>query len=228
MRADRALLSWDEYAEGWSALHGGFDPARASRVVRGWLRLSYRGARVLAAARVTPNVATAAGLVLALGVPLLARVGPGWALGGVVLIVFAALADSVDGALAVITRSATRLGYVLDSVADRLAEVAWLVALWALGAPGWLTVGCGAASWLHEYARARATGAGMTDVGVVTVAERPTRVIVAAFGLCGCGVAGLVRPDLVPTGATVTLAVWAALAVAGLAQLAAAIRRALR
>jgi CDP-diacylglycerol--glycerol-3-phosphate 3-phosphatidyltransferase len=104
-------------------------------------------------------------------------------------------------------------------VADRLGELAWLIAFRLAGAPGWLVVAAGAASWLQEYARARATAAGMSEVGVVTVAERPTRVLVAIFGL----LLGFVATPLI----TAAAAVWLVLALAGLAQLAPAVRRAL-
>jgi CDP-diacylglycerol--glycerol-3-phosphate 3-phosphatidyltransferase len=131
----------------------------------------------------------------------------------------AAFADGLDGAVAVLTGRASRLGYVYDSVADRLGELAWLIAFRLAGAPGWLVVAAGAASWLQEYARARATAAGMSELGVVTVAERPTRVLVAIFGL----LLGFVAPPLI----TAATAVWLLLALVGLAQLAPAVRRAL-
>ena len=41
---------------------------------------------------------------------------------------------------------------------------------------------------LAEYVRARASGAGMVEVGVITVFERPTRVLVAAAFLLGAAV----------------------------------------
>ena len=40
-----------------------------------------------------------------------------------VLVVVAAIADTVDGALAVVRSHATKLGYVDDSVVDRIGEV---------------------------------------------------------------------------------------------------------
>ena len=123
------------------------------------------------------------------------------------------------GALLQVHSSMSRLGYVYDSVADRLGELAWLVAFWLAGAPGWLVVATGAASWLQEYARARATAAGMSEIGVVTVAERPTRVLVAVFGL----LAAFVLPTLI----TVATVVWLTLALIAGTQLAIAIRRAL-
>jgi hypothetical protein len=55
-----------------------------------------------------------------------------------VLVLLSAVADTVDGAVAVIAGRATRLGQVDDSLADRLGEACWLVALWLVGAPGWL------------------------------------------------------------------------------------------
>jgi CDP-diacylglycerol--glycerol-3-phosphate 3-phosphatidyltransferase len=154
--------------------------------------------------------------------------GGGAALAGVALVLLSALADSVDGALAVITRRASRLGHVLDSVADRLSEAAWGLAVWLLGAPAWLAILITAMGWLHEYVRARATLAGMRDIGAVTMAERPTRVIMVAVTLTATGVADLAWPTRVAAAATLSATIWALLAVIGLLQLWLAVRRALR
>jgi phosphatidylglycerophosphate synthase len=207
-------VTFDEYAEAWSRLHGGFDPRTGSVFVRGWVRIAFDiGSRLVP---LGPNVVTLLGLVLCLATPFAGL------LGGAVLVLLAALADSLDGAVAVLSGRATRLGYVLDSVADRVGEAAWLTAFFLGGAHAWVVVAAGAASWLHEYARARATAAGMTEIGAVTVAERPTRVLLALFGLLIAGVAG--HAALVLTAAA---SVWLALAVVGLGQLAVAIRRAI-
>ena len=221
------LLTWDQYVTRWSGLHGGVDPRAGSPLVRGWLRLAYQLGRALARLGVRPATVTALGVLLCVLVPLAVRsgrLGPVLAAGFVVLSV---LADSADGAIAVITNRVTRLGYVLDSVADRLGEVAWLLGLWLLGAPGWLAVVAGGLAWLHEYLRARATAAGMREIGVVTVAERPTRAIVVAVGLLMSGLAGLVKPELVVGTATVATAALALFGVVGLGQLAAAVQAAL-
>ncbi|MCO8276095.1 CDP-alcohol phosphatidyltransferase family protein [Actinoplanes sp. TRM 88003] len=213
-------MRWDDYAAAWSELHGGFDPRKANFLVRGWVRIAYAVGSWLARRRVGPMSVTTAGLLICLAVPAsvaaLDRVGLFLA---AVVVLVAALADGLDGAVAVITDRATRLGYVYDSVADRLGEAAWLVAFWLAGAPGWLVVTAGAASWLQEYARARATAAGMSEIGVVTVAERPTRVLVAIFGL----LAAFAWAPLI----TAAAAVWLALALVAGTQLLLAIRRAL-
>jgi phosphatidylglycerophosphate synthase len=220
----RGRLSWDEYAVGWARLHGGFDPRKAGPLVRGWLRVSYVIGLGLARIGIRPTGVTFLGLVLCVCVPLLAG-RPALAAAFVLL---AAMADSADGATAVVSGRATRLGYLYDSLADRLGEAAWLVAFWLVGAPGMLVVAVGGLSWLHEYVRARVTAAGVRDIGVVTVGERPTRVSVAFVGLLLAGVVELVQADLPAGTITVVTTVWLLLAAVGLLQLLAAFHRALR
>jgi phosphatidylglycerophosphate synthase len=76
---------------------------------------------------------------------------------------------------------------VLDSLCDRVSDAAYAAALYAAGAPAGLAVAAAAAAWLHEYLRSRAAVAGMSDIGVLTVSERPTRVIVTTMFLLGAG-----------------------------------------
>jgi CDP-diacylglycerol--glycerol-3-phosphate 3-phosphatidyltransferase len=220
-------LTFQEYVSAWSALHGGFDPMTASPVVRGWVRLAYTGGTLLARLRVGPTAVTAAGLLLCLAVPVAVTLGPAGLILGAVLVLLAGLADALDGAVAVLTGKAGRTGFVVDSVADRLGEAAWAVALWLAGAPGWLAAAAGGISWLHEYLRARAATAGMPDIGAVTVAERPTRVSVAISGLLIAGVAGLLDDGWTEPLVTIAAAAWLALGVVGFAQLVRAVRRAL-
>lgn len=222
-----AVASWDDYCVAWAALHGGVDPRGASAFVRGWLRLGYAVARPLAVAGGSPAAVTLAGLLLCALVPVTAWAGAGWPLAGCLLVIASAVADTADGAVAVLTGRVTRLGYLYDSVADRAGEGCWLLALWLLGVPPGLVLSAGALVYAHEYVRARAIAAGMTEVGAVTVAERPTRVIVVAVAMAFAGlaalvapsgVAGLDGPDLVAAGASAATGVWVALGVVGLAQ----------
>lgn len=220
-------LRWDDYATAWARLHGGFDPRTAAPVVRGWLRLAYQIGYLLGRLRVTPTAVTVVGVLLCFGVPLVAVRPVDGPFLGALLVLVASVADSVDGAVAVVTGRTTRLGYLYDSLADRLGEVAWLLAFWLLGAPGALVVVCGALSWLHEYVRARAVAAGMHEIGAVTVGERPIRVSVALVGLFVAGLTGLIRPELTAGTITLATAVWVLLAGFGLGQLLAAVRRVL-
>lgn len=221
-------MNWDGYASAWSRLHGGFDPRRASPGVRGWLRLAYAMGRLLGRFGVSPTTVTTTGLILAATVPIAGAQGPGWPLVAAGLLLLGAVADSTDGAVAVVTGRATRIGSVYDSVAARAGELCWAVALWLVGVPWGLLAGCVALSWLHEYARARAAVAGMSGVGVVTVGERATRVSVTLTALVLAGVSGLWAPELAAGTATVVAAVWALLAAFGFSQLMGAIRTALR
>lgn len=220
-------LKWDDYATAWARLHGGFDPRAAAPVVRAWLRFAYHVGYILGRLRITPTAVTVAGVLLCLCVPLFSVRSVDGPIVGALFVLLAAVADSVDGAVAVATNRTTRLGYVYDSLADRLGEIAWLAAFWLVGAPGALVVAGGALSWLHEYVRARAVAAGMRDIGAVTVGERPTRVCVALVGLLLAGLTGLIDPDLAAGTITMATAVWVLLAGFGLGQLLSTVRRAL-
>jgi CDP-diacylglycerol--glycerol-3-phosphate 3-phosphatidyltransferase len=223
-------MGWDEYVVAWSGLHGGFDPRAASPVVRGWVLLAYRIGSLLGRWGIAPLTVTLAGLLLCLAVPVVIGLAgpPAGLAAGALLVLAAAVADGLDGAVAVVTGRVTRAGYVYDSVADRLGEAAWLAAFWLAGVPAWLAVTAGACSWLHEYLRARAATAGMTEIGAVTVGERPSRVAVAVTGLLLAPIAALLAPAWTVPALTVAVAIWLLLQVTGLVQLTVAVHAALR
>ena len=179
-------------------------------------------ARPLARVGVSPNAVTLAGLAVAVGAAVVAQ--RGWVAAACALVVLSGVLDNLDGAVALLTGRATRHGFVLDSVCDRLADAAYCAALWFAGAPGPLVLAGGAVAWLHEYTRARAAVAGMPEVGVVTVAERPTRVVVTAMFLLGAGL----YPGSTRTWATTGACAWVAVGVVGAAQLAVTVNRRLR
>ena len=221
-------LSWNEYAERWATLHGGVDPRGLSRLARSWLRIAYAVGRALVPTGVHPGAVTFVGLTLSVAVVVVAPLRGAWLFVAAGLVLLAALADTVDGSVAVLGSRTTRLGAFYDAVADRLGEAAWLLALWLLGAPGWLVVICGGLTWLHEYVRARAAVAGMTGIGVVTMAERPARVILMTAALALGGAAWLINPYLTPGTVTVVVAVWVVVGLLGLTRLAAAVHANLR
>ena len=221
------MLTRDEYLAAWSGWHGGTDP-HDSRLVHGWLTLAYTLAVPLA--RLSPLVATALGLAVAGAAVGPAAVGGGWLIATGLLIGLSGLLDSLDGALAIAGGRASRRGFVLDSAVDRLTEVAYALAFWAAGAPGWLAVAFGALCWLPDYLRARAGQAGVSETGAISVWERPTRVAMAGFTLGGAGVvSGLEVGDLDVAAAVVTCgaAVGCLLGLVGTAQLGVQLRRAL-
>jgi phosphatidylglycerophosphate synthase len=202
----------------WQVQHRApdLDPSTTT-VLRLFLTLTYRLARPLARAGLSPTTVTFAGVWVAATVPVLATWQPAVA---ALVCIASSLLDGVDGAVAGLQDRATRFGFVLDSVADRVAEAAFFGALVAAGGH----LGVAAAGWagviLLEYVRARAGVAGLDEVGVITIAERPTRVLCVSFGLLGAAV--------VPGHATAVLnssgALAAATAVVGIGQLFVVIR----
>ncbi|ULE33088.1 CDP-alcohol phosphatidyltransferase family protein [Mycobacterium sp. IDR2000157661] len=206
--------------EGWSALHDGVRP---SAVVRGWLRL----VRALAAGpvlRLPPDLLSAAG-VLALAAAWAVVAGPGWPALAVPLIIAAGVLDGLDGAVALRAGRARPLGAVVDAVADRLGDLLLGGVLLALGAtPQWVAAAL-VLVFVHEYVRSRAQAVGMPGVGAVTVAERPTRLIVVAMAAGGAAVFPAGLPPVGWGWGTTFAITWTAAGVVGTAQLLAGVRR---
>jgi phosphatidylglycerophosphate synthase len=213
------VLSRDEYLAAWSRWHGGAGTGRP--LVRGWLSLAYALARATTA--LPPLAATGLGLLAAVAAVLPSSAGGPWLLVAGVLVGLSGLLDSLDGALAIATGRASRRGFVLDSVVDRLTEAAYAAALWAAGAPGWLAVLFGALCWLPDYLRARAGQAGVGETGALSVWERPTRVILTGLTLTGAGVLSGLGADA--TVVTAGGAVGAVLGAVAVVQLGLSLRR---
>jgi CDP-diacylglycerol--glycerol-3-phosphate 3-phosphatidyltransferase len=152
--------------------------------------------RILARWNVSPDAVTYLGLVLTIGVAILATLGKiRWA--GVVYI-FAALCDAFDGAVARASGKGSRFGAFLDSTIDRFEESIVFLGLiiyyaqpgtgsgggW-LAVPGWITCAfilvAEAASLMVSYTRARAEAVGVAcTVGFM---GRPPRVVVMIAGM---------------------------------------------
>jgi CDP-diacylglycerol--glycerol-3-phosphate 3-phosphatidyltransferase len=211
------MLSREEYLAAWSRWHG--NARTDTPLVRGWLSVAHALARPLAG--LPPAVATAVGLLVAAAAVVPARAGGTWLIASGLLVGLSGLLDSLDGALAIGTGRASRRGFVLDSVVDRLSEVAFAVALWLAGAPGWLAVAYGALCWLPDYLRARAGQAGVHETGALSVWERPSRVLMTAFTLGGAGVLADSADVVVTTGC----AVGVLLGAVAMVQLAVSLRR---
>ncbi len=137
-------------------------------------------ARVFNRVGISTNTVTALGLLFTLMAAVLYASGlSGWAWAGSVLtLLIAGYFDAVDGAMARKYGSVSRVGGVLDSVFDRLGEIALysglvvgglvspLLSLWALSA-----------ALMVSYVRARVSVEGVTLKGV-GIAERPERLLI--------------------------------------------------
>ena len=157
----------DEFFSIWRRLHG---DANISGIVKGWLSISYVIVKPLSKARVTPNILTIFGLFF--GVLLYANAETFWA---PALLVLSLICDGIDGSLAIVTNKSTKWGAILDSTVDRLTEIFWVLALYKIGADLKLLIIVLLAASVQEYVRARAAGLGVSEVGIVTFAERPVR-----------------------------------------------------
>lgn len=212
-------MTFEQYTQQWSTLHGGYVPKRRS-LVNFYLRAMYATAAPFAKARIHPDA-------VSLGAVLIVACAP-WAvyanqmLLAAALITLTGLLDGVDGAVAVMRGKVSRWGSVLDSLSDRASEALYVWALIVAGSPAPVLVVGLLMTVLQEYVRAKAGAAGATDIGVVSVWERPTRIALAAMTLLG----------FVVTSADIVLHttawVWLALACVGFVQVVVAMRAQLR
>jgi phosphatidylglycerophosphate synthase len=185
-----------ERAAIWQQLHNAPDVDPLANPLQRWFTaLTYGIATPLARIGVLPDVLTLIGLWIAGLTVAIARHGALWpVLAGVVLLL-SSITDGVDGAVAGMLQRSTPRGYVLDSVVDRLAEACFLAAVVVAGGSFVSAVLAMSAIMLFEYTRARAAHAaqtiGVSQTMMITVGERPTRVL-------GCAIA-LIASGLVPS-----------------------------
>jgi CDP-diacylglycerol--glycerol-3-phosphate 3-phosphatidyltransferase len=208
------------YRRRWSALHGGYDPS-SSKVADDWLTLMEAAARPLARRRVAPNSLTAAGVLLSAAALPAAATGGRWSLVAGAAVAASALSDGLDGSVAVLTEQASAWGFVLDSLADRLSDAVYLSALRLAGAPRVVVQAAAVATLSLEYSRARAAAAGLADLGIVTVGERPMRILATCTGLFAAGL----WPARSRAAVTVASAAVGGLAAAGTGQFLRVARR---
>ena len=224
----------EAYEAGWRDAHQLGEEARPGGRLAAWyLRLPYALGAPLARAGADPDLVTLAALWVALVA--------GWAAAAGALTLLAGVADSVDGAVAVLQRRTSTFGFVWDSTADRLADLALIagpVALVATRAgPGWgaaaVAAGTAAAGLLLllEYVRARAQAGQVAAAWTLaTPGERPTRVIVLGLAGLAIGAAQLAGGGLADAaldlGYPLALAALALLEATGCVQLLLAVRHA--
>ncbi len=161
------MLTKAEFYAKWSALHS---DAPITGAVAWWLKISYRFGLIATLLRISPNVLTLLGLLSAVMTAISAT--SWWAIFFLILSLFF---DGIDGSVAIFQRRESSWGATLDSVADRVSEAFWFYTLYIVGTPAWLAVTLWCIAAFQEYARAKLTSLGVTEIGVVTPAERPMR-----------------------------------------------------
>ena len=160
-------MNQTEFFAKWSALHGN---AEIKGIVKAWLKISFASAKLLSRLRITPNLLTLLGIVFAIAM----AVNP-LSLSTIPLLVLSLYADGIDGSVAIYQNRESQFGAILDSVADRISEALWFYVAYRIGAPLWIVLLTYVTASTQEYARARLGGLGISEVGVVTPAERPVR-----------------------------------------------------
>ena len=161
------MLTKEEFNARWSTLHSDTSIAGA---IAWWLKISYRFGLIATLLRISPNVLTLLGLISAAMTAIFAT--SWWA---IVFLVLSLFYDGIDGSVAIFQKRDNAWGATLDSVVDRISEAFWLYALYIIGVPAWLAISLWSIAAFQEYARAKLVSLKVTNIGVVTPAERPVR-----------------------------------------------------
>jgi len=161
------MLSKQEFKIRWSSLHS---DAKTDGIVGAWLNISYRFGLVCTLLRISPNVLTFLGLLGAVATAVTSQTV--WA---IFFLVFSLFCDGIDGSVAIFQQRESNWGATLDAVADRISEAFWFFTLFAIGVPAWIPIILWSIASFQEYARAKLKSLGVSDLGVVTPAERPIR-----------------------------------------------------
>jgi archaetidylinositol phosphate synthase len=131
-------------------------------------------------AGLSPNSLTLIGFLLALVAGTLYWGGlSGWEwIGAILVLLIGSFFDAVDGAMARKYAKVSKFGGVLDSVLDRVGEIALYAGLLAgsLVQP-WIGIWALSAALMVSYVRARVSVEGVTLKGV-GIAERPERLLI--------------------------------------------------
>ena len=212
-------MTFAEYLVAWAQLHGTQSP---KGLVRVWLRIAFFLSTPLT--KFNPNLITAFGPVL-MGAAIYFASSPNrnYFLASIIVLVVG-LVDSFDGMVAVRTSKTSSWGAFLDGIVDRLIDVGIGILLIVLGAPGELAVLAMSIALIHEYMRAKASGIGYREVGVITPAEKPTRI---ALGVMFLFAAGLL-PEKVIQLANIATLVWISLGLISFAMLLRVYRKQLK
>ena len=77
--------------------------------------------------------------------------------------------------MAIISGKSSKWGAILDSIVDRASEIFWMLALYKIGIDLKFLLIIIVVASTQEYIRARSGGLGLSEIGIVTIAERPVR-----------------------------------------------------
>ena len=212
-------MTFEEYLVAWARLHGTQSP---KGLVRIWLRIVFTLSTPLT--RFNPNLITAFGpILMTAAIAFISGSSKHYFLASL-LVLLVGFVDSFDGVVAVRTSKTSNWGAFLDGIVDRFIDVGIGLVLLGLGAPIEFAVLAFVVALIHEYMRAKSIGIGIRDVGVITPAEKPTRIAIGVMFLLACGF----MPERATELATVASLTWVVLGMFSFAILMRAFRKNLK
>lgn len=180
-------ISFEEYFRYWLTHHQVKTPAEEIRgPLRPYLKPFFVVGKLYAKTGVTANKLTVLGLLWAFWTLECWFLGGNWILLGVLFVILSGTTDSLDGVVALLTNSESKLGAWYDAVLDKFGDILWIAGpiyfLFAIGIYDTFWLGFFAVigvfglllAIIQEYCRARYEGLGLTQ-NIPVIGERIAR-----------------------------------------------------
>ena len=186
-------MTFYEYFKFWLEHHGvPYPPEEAKGPLRPYLHAFFIAGHWYARLGITANKLSILGVIWAFWTLECWFLGGNWILLGLLFIVLSGTTDSLDGVVASLTGTESKLGAWYDAVLDKFGDILWIAGPLFFIFTNPYTVSSYDPSWLivvavigllalmmamiQEYCRARAEGLGV-EVNIPTIGERISRVL---------------------------------------------------
>lgn len=192
-------VTFEDYFRAWCEHHDVKTPIEELKgPLRPYLHAFFIAGRAYARTGITANKVSVLGFIWALWTLETWFLGGGWLLLGTLFVIFSGSTDSIDGVVAYLTNTESKLGAYYDAVLDKFGDILWIagpiyfVLTQAPYTPFWITTIAALGimtvflAIIQEYCRARQEGLGLEETKPV-IGERISRmgsviVITACFG----------------------------------------------
>lgn len=184
-------IKFEEYFRFWLDHHGTNTPIEEVKgPLRPYLHSFFVAGKAYARLGITANKLSVLGIIWALWTVECWFLGGSWILLGVLFVILSGTTDSLDGVVAHLTGTESKLGAWYDAILDKFGDILWMVGpiyfiltdltVSNVYNAAWITiiVTIGVIALLNaiiqEYCRARAEGLGL-EMNVPTIGERISR-----------------------------------------------------
>ncbi|MHA1359493.1 MAG: CDP-alcohol phosphatidyltransferase family protein [Candidatus Helarchaeota archaeon] len=124
----REGVTFNDWFRQWCKNHDMTAPIEEIKgPIRPYLKSVFKIGKAYAKLGLSPNKLSILGVFFALWVLECWFLGGGWVLLGVLLLIFSGYIDSIDGVIAFLTDTGSKLGGYYDSILDKFGDILWII-----------------------------------------------------------------------------------------------------